>query len=60
MRAFLKYPRVGHSPEASMLNHRSKSVLEVRGNVYDRLSGMLPAEKRTQYLEAAQRLREEV
>lgn len=54
--AFTKFPRVGHSPTESAIKHRPNSVLEVRGNVYARIGGVLSDAQRERYLNAASTL----
>lgn len=50
--AFSSYPIKGHSPHDAALKFRKKQVFEVRGNVYERLSGSLTEEYRQKCLDA--------
>ena len=52
--AFSSYPAKGHSPDDAALKFRKKQVLEVRGNVYERLSGSLPEEYRQKCIDAVE------
>lgn len=48
--AFAKYPRDGHSPQILTGICNSKGILNVRGNVYERLSGRLDNATRFNYI----------
>lgn len=48
--AFAGFPREGHSPSDAAKKHNSKRILNVRGNVYERLSGRLDKSTREHYL----------
>lgn len=51
--AFSKYPRDGHSLRDAAVKFRSKHFIEMRGNVFERLTGTLDDSTRATYLKAS-------
>lgn len=47
------YPLPDRSPEAAAIKYRSRNFIQVRGNVFARLNGILSKEDHDKYMAAA-------
>jgi hypothetical protein len=54
--AFSSYPSQAHSPDAAAIFFRGAQVMRVRGNVYERISGVLAKDAREKYLRAPKKI----
>ena len=56
--AFSKFPSLEGSPEAAAKKYRSRSAVQVRGNVFARLNGSLSESERAKYLAESHKIDE--
>ena len=51
--AFSRHPSPDRSPEAAAKKYRSRSLIQVRGNIFSRLNGSLSEEEHNRYIAAS-------